>query len=268
MNNDEKRLFFGFSIEAPWPTDYPEGRMIPEEGRHMTFSFLGNISYDKIKKQLSSFPRPNFSIGLLGKSRQLLFLPKQNSRVVAHDVKWLTNGDVLEKYHSDVLDWLKEHNFPADRRRPLLSHVSIARAPFDQKKWEETFQPLPIMISGIHLYESLGDLRYSSLWNIPLIPPFEEFEHTADIAFTIRANKENDLFLHAAFALSFRYPPFLQFLPSQFLAQSLEEIVRSLNHMIAKCDQEIGCPFKAVSYHGKTSKKENNLITWEMIVDV
>jgi len=44
----------------------------------------------------------------------------------------------------------------------------------------------------------------------------------------------------------------------------LNEIVYALNAMIARADSEIGCPFKAVSFHGT----ENQTNEWEMIVDV
>lgn len=266
MNSDEKRLFFGFSIDAPWPTDYPDGRIIHEKDHHMTFAFLGNVSYEIFKKELPSFPRPDFHIGPVGKSTHLLFLPKEHSRVVAHHIEWFTGATLIANYHAQVLDWLKKHQLPVDHR-PLLSHVTLARAPFHKREWEDAFETLPMRITGIHLYESMGNLSYPSLWHLSLHPAFEEFEHTADIAFTIRAEKESDLFIHAAVALSFRYPPFLNFIPSQFPKPTLEDIIRSLNRMISLCDLEIGCPFKAVSYHG-LCKKENNLITWEMIVDV
>jgi len=38
--------------------------------------------------------------------------------------------------------------------------------------------------------------------------------------------------------------------------------------MVAQADQEIGAPFKAVSFHGNIVKKNNQLLEWEMIVDV
>lgn len=266
MNSDEKRLFFGFSIDASWPTNYPDGRIIREEDRHITFAFLGNVSYEILKKELPSFPRPDFRIGPVGKTTHFIFLPKHHSRVVAYDIQWLTGATFIDKYHAQVLKWLNKHQLPEDHR-PLLSHATVARAPFHKQAWEDVFEILPMRITGIHLYESMGNLHYSSLWHLSLIPPFEEIEHTADIAFILRAERESDLFIHAAIALSFRYPPLLNFIPSQYPLPTLEDIIRSLNKMISLCDQEIGCPFKAVSYHG-LCKKENDLIIWEMIVDV
>jgi RNA 2',3'-cyclic 3'-phosphodiesterase len=37
--------------------------------------------------------------------------------------------------------------------------------------------------------------------------------------------------------------------------------------MVTASDVEVGCPFKAVSYHGEIHES-NGLLQWEMIVDV
>lgn len=65
--------------------------------------------------------------------------------------------------------------------------------------------------------------------------------------------------------MSFKYPPFFSYLEQKEI-KGLNDIVQTLNRMLARCDQEIGCPFKAVSYHGKIEEKK--LLEWEMIVDV
>ena len=33
--------FFAFSLEAPWPETFPEGRLLAAEDRHLTLAFLG-----------------------------------------------------------------------------------------------------------------------------------------------------------------------------------------------------------------------------------
>jgi len=268
MNENNKRLFFGLSLEAPWPTSYPKGRIIQETMRHITLAFLGNFSFSKLEKELDHFPKPAFKIGPVGETSQVLFLPKGHKpRVVAHEISWLVDGERIEMLHKNVLDWLEKLDYPVDRR-PLLSHVTIARAPFENKEWEEAFEELPIFVSGIHLYESLGNLHYKSIWEYSLIPCFEELEHTADVAFQVCGTSFHDLYIHGALALSFSYPPFLTFLEEEKISD-FEQLVRLLNVMITKCDAQMGCPFKAVSYHGNFREdKENGLLYWEMIVDV
>lgn len=256
MNEEEKRLFFGFSVDAPWPHNYPKGRLIDESCRHLTFAFLGNV------KTIPHIPHPTFTLGPVGKCDEILFL----SNVVASHVKWLSNGDRLSNYQRTVLDWLEQHGYRVDRR-PFLPHITLARMPFDHNEWKEWFEELPCIVTGIHLYESLGNLTYKSIWELPLLPAFEEIEHTADIAFQIRGKNFDELYLHSAIAISFKFPHFLSYLDPAPISD-FNQIVKRLNAMIAQCDQETGCPFKAVSYHSKMSKEPDGLIHWEMIVDV
>ena len=163
-------------------------------------------------------------------------------------------------------DWLKAMGYPIDER-PFFPHITIARAPFDIKDWLAHFDPLPFFVKAIHLYQSLGNLHYQSIWESPLIPPFEEFEHTADIAFLVRGNTPQELHLNAQIALAFKFPPLVNFL-STILQDSLDEIIISLNEIVAKADMELGCPFKAISFHGKIIKDPYQILHWEMIVDV
>lgn len=261
-----KRLFFGLSVQAPWPPFYPEGRLIEDETRHITLAFLGNHPFDKLEKALDDFPKPDFLIGPVGRSDQILFLPEKSPRVVAEHVSWLVDGEKIDLYQKRVLDWLESLDYPVDRR-PLLSHVTLARAPFSEESWKEAFEPLPILITGVHLYESLGNLKYQSLWELPFLAPFEEFAHTADIAFHVRGHSIHELYLHAAVGMSFHHPPFLSYLEKKEIS-NLDDVIRSLNAMISSCDAEQGSPFKAVSYHGTVREDENHILHWEMIVDV
>lgn len=262
MDESEKRLFFGFSVEAPWPHNYPKGRLIEESCRHLTFAFLGNVPFSKLEKVLPNCPQPHFRLGPVGKCDELLFLTK----VVATHVDWLSDGDKLSEYQRAVLDWLEKQGYKVDRR-PFLPHITLARQPFNKEEWMEWFEELPCMITGIHLYESIGNLTYKSIWQLPLLPAFEEIEHTADIAFHIRGRNFYELYMHGAIAMSFKFPHFLSFLDTAPISD-FNQIVKKLNAMIAQSDQETGCPFKAVSYHSKMSEEQDGLIHWEMIVDV
>jgi 2'-5' RNA ligase len=264
---EEKRLFFGAAVSAPWSKTLPEGRIIHEESRHITLAFLGQISFPEFKPVLSSFPLPTFHFGPIGKCDKILFIPERHPRCAALHVEWLEKNEPLNNYYQSIRKWMQEKNLAIDKHNELLSHITLARWPFDRNDWKEAFQELPVIITGIHLYESVGNLTYKPLWSHPLVFPFDEIDHTADIAFHIKAEDMKQLHLHAQFALSFKFPPFISYI-SKELSDSLDEIIIDLNETIAKADAEIGCPFKAVSFHGNIEKDENNILHWEMIVDV
>ena len=263
---DVSRLFFGAEVEAPWPTELPPGRIIQEENRHLTFAFLGNCSLSALKNHLSSLPMPHFSITPIGRCDRLLLLPEKEPRVVSYHVLWMTKQVELDFFQRGLKSWLKEKGYPVDSR-DSLSHITLAREPFDEKEWKEAFFPLPLMLKKIHLYESVGNLCYTPVWTHALSLAFEELDHTADIAFCIRGEDLFQLHLHAHIALSFKFPPFLSYwTPTS--PQSLSLLVRDLNRSIALADQQEGCPFKAVSLHGDIMETAQNRLEWEMIVDV
>lgn len=255
----KKRLFFGAQVKAPWPQELPPGRLIPEETRHMTLAFLGQSTL--APAQFAHIPRPPFAIAPAGIGSQLLFLPKDPTRVVALDVTWLEDPHPLFTYQESLVAWL------ALKKHAFLPHITLARMPFEKKAWEAAFSPIPFFLSAIHLYESLGDLEYRTLWSHPLHSPFTELEHTADLAFEICGASLNQLCVHAQLALFFTFPPLAQYYTPALGIQTLDALVIELNRMIALCDAEYGCPFKAVSFHGRIEER-NGFNFWEMIVDV
>ena len=196
----------------------------------------------------------------MGWCDRLLFIPEEHPKVAAYHIEWL-HGD-LAPLHAALQQWLSLTD-----KRAFLPHVTVARSPFDREEWRETFEEFPIALRAIHLYESRGHLTYVPLWTYPLLLPFEELEHTADIAFLIRGESLSALFAHAQIALSFKFPEFLR-----YFSRVCSQIFRRADHWsstkgISLADQEIGCPFKAVSFHGEILQKEG-LLLWEMIVDV
>lgn len=195
---------------------------------------------------LSSFPKLPFSIGLAGIFDQSLSL----DHVIAWHIHWLEMG--VYDYQKELVEWL-------GLKSRFLSHVTLPRKPCDEEKWKSSFRPLPLFVKNINLYESLGFSKYKVLWQYPLHAPFEEIEHTADIAFIVRG----DLFLHAQLALAFYFPPMLRYYDSRKITD-FDAIVAALNAILAKVDGEIGCLFKAISFHGTEKPTEE----WEMIVDV
>lgn len=195
---------------------------------------------------LTAFPKPPFSIGKGGFFNKTINL----AHVIAWHIHWFENG--LLEYQKQLIEWL-------GLKDRFLSHVTLARKPCDEHGWQNAFQPLPMYVRNINLYESLGHSEYKILWQYPMLAPFEEIEHTADIAFIVRGN----LYLHAQLALAFHYPQMIRYFDLREI-NGLDTIVTALNQILARVDGEIGCPFKAVSFHGtKISSGE-----WEMIVDV
>jgi 2'-5' RNA ligase len=263
----QKRLFFGMGVKAPWPETLPYGRVIGEAHRHLTLAFLGNVDYAKMEEALISFPTLYFKVGFGAQFDQSLFLPPAHPRVVAWHLTWLEPHPEILSLYEILVKWLRERGFSPDLRQTFLPHVTVARAPFDQKKWRKVLLPLPVMVHDLNLYESLGNLTYAPLWNLPLLPPWEEMEHTADLAYRVRGKSFDQLFQHARLALSFHFPPFLKYSYSLHLRSSLEEVIIDLNHLVASVDREIGSPFKAVSFHSQLENREG-ILTWEMIVDV
>lgn len=268
MSSEEKRLFFGLEILSPWPKEMPQGRSLAESDRHLTLAFLGQTDYTALKAILSSLPKPPFSVGFVGRFDQCLFLPERTPRVVAWHAEWLEDSSPLELFQKELVKGLKEHGFPiANSDREFLPHVTLCRQPFSVKEWKQGFRSLPFMTKSLHLYESLGHSHYAPCWTYPIPAPFDEIEHTADIAFSIRGNTFAQLHRHAQIALAFKFPAILPYLSLAKGEESIEDIVIDLNRSIGLADQEVGSPLKAVSFHDKLTKSDQ-LWAWEMIVDV
>lgn len=265
---EEKRLFFALKTTAPWARKLPSGRILQENHRHMTFAFLGNMDYAKLKALFSSMPLPEYQVGFVGKFDQVLFLPERHPHVVAWHVGWLDDVSSFLSYRKNLLTWLESHHLMKREERDFLPHVTLCRSPFVITDWKKAFVPLPVMTQEIVLYESVGNLQYMPLWSHPIQAPFEEIEHTADIAFLIKGKNLKELHNHAQIALAFRHPPFLEYVTSSVEVASLDDLIISLNDLVARADSADGCPFKAVSFHGKIVERGEGVLEWEMIVDV
>jgi 2'-5' RNA ligase len=260
MGMELKRLFLGMEVVAPWPESLPKGRILDESDRHLTLAFLGDANLPQLQELLNSFPKPPFQIGLAGIFDKALFL----RHVAAWHIQWLEREELFLTFQKNLVNWLKSQGLHPKEGK-FLSHVTLARRPFSTPEWQKSFHPLPMYVKNIHLCESLGNSEYEVCWNFPILAPFDEIEHTADIAFLVRGENLQQLFLHAQLALCFHFPPMLTFIKNRSVA-NLDEIVAVLNGMILKADIELGCPFKAVSFHGELQK--NQFLEWEMIVDV
>jgi 2'-5' RNA ligase len=268
MSHTIKRLFFACETYAPWPSSLPSGRLLKETQRHVTLAFLGNIPFEPLQKLLPFFPIPLFFINAIGMFDCCLSLPARHPNVIAWGIQWFEDSAPLLHYQQTVVNWLRQQDvLTKDEKKPFLPHVTLCRSPFNLKEWKQQFTPLPFFLKDICLYESMGNLNYQPLWRLPMIAPFEELEHTADIAFLIRGTSYQSLYCHAQLALSFHFPPLLNYFSLLTHEPSLDEIIMQLNVLITQADSDIGCPFKAISFHDRV-EKQNHWIEWEMIVDV
>lgn len=265
MKEEIKRLFFGVEVHAPWPSEFPPGRLLDKTHRHLTLAFLGNIPYLPLLNLLENFPNPSGFLGSVAHFDSCLSLPERHPHVVAWHVHWDEDSPIIE-FQKILVNWLLSHHYSLDTRE-WNPHVTLCRQPFDLPAWKKSFKPLPFYIGSIHLYESLGNSNYISLWKYPVKPPFEEIEHTADMAFIIRGTSLQQLYLHAFTSLAFKASEFLDFFKSPDSLNTLDDLIIALNAIIANVDGSVGCPMKAVSFHGDIVVNDS-LLEWEMIVDV
>lgn len=262
-----KRLFFGMEVKAPWTVDLPSGRVLAEDSRHLTLAFLGSVSWVHMRRLLSEIPLPQFRIGPVGQTINCLFLPPGAPRIVAWQVAWLEWGEELRGFQITLQAWLHHHHL-IEKRGDFLDHITVARSPFCVSDWAQSFKPIPVMLGNLHLYERVGPLTYRPVWTHPLRLAAEEVEHTADLAFSIRAESLSQLLVHAKIALSMRFRPLLTCAIVQMNPRDLDEVVCELNRMIAMADARYGCPLKAVSFSGGVDSERDGTLIWKMIVDV
>jgi 2'-5' RNA ligase len=267
MLDEIKRLFFGIEVHAPWPSQLPPGRLLDEAHRHLTLAFLGNIPYPSLEDLLDHFPHPSMQVGSVGYFDSCLTLPPRHPHVIAWQAHWVDERSPVIAFQKTLVEWLLSHHYSLDTRA-WKPHVTLCRQPFDSHAWKKVFVPLPFYASSIHLYESTGNLNYVPLWSYPIQPPFEEIDHTADMAFIIRGETLQQLYRNAFASLAFKAPQFLDFFSPEPSLQTLDDLIIVLNNIIAHMDSAVGCPMKAVSFHGKVVTLPNSLLQWEMIVDV
>jgi RNA 2',3'-cyclic 3'-phosphodiesterase len=194
MNNENKRLFFGFEVHAPWPSKFPKGRLLRESDRHLTIAFLGNVSWPHLKSLLPNIPLPSKKVGLVGNLDRMLFLPSRKPSVVALHGALYEEYLYLESYQKKLINWLQSHGIPVSlNSERFLPHVTICRRPFEASEWKAFFQPLPFYLTNFHLYESRPGLVYDPLWTHPLLPPFDQESIYGETPEQLRLHAESNM---------------------------------------------------------------------------
>lgn len=262
--SDHQRLFFAAELTGAWPQEFPSGRVLDEDDRHLTLVFIGSASLSELMDKMKMMPLPIFQVGPASFTTKWLFLPTEKEpHVVAAEVDSL---DSLVDYQKTLASWLKEQGYPQESR-PFLPHITVARGKFDVEAWKKIPCQIPFYIRSIALLESLGNSRYQHHWRHSFLPPFVEIEHTADIAYLIRGADFKELYHHAQLALAFKFPPLLAYFSKENNFPTLDSVIAGLNNLLANADLDIGVPFKAVSYHDEMTFQAGHL-EWRMIVDV
>ncbi len=240
------RFFFGFSIQAPWAQKEPQGRAVPIPFRHMTTDFLGNRDRKEIELLIPQISFPSFF--LTGILKELIFLPFDSPRTVSTTCQFFTG----------------EKNLYEFVKKEFLPHTTLCRSPFDKKGWVTSFKPLPFFSQQFALFETVGSLQYEIKHSWPLLIPFSPIDHPAGLCFKIQAFSYEELYYHAAIALSFSFPTAVSFIQLA-TPQDFDSVLDELNKLIARLDSEHGSPFKSVSVHGEAFFN-GPILTWEMIV--
>lgn len=276
---EKKRLFLGFEVFSNLKKIPFEKKQIDKKNRHMTMLFLKNQYVTDILKKLPYISLEAFSIGLVGYYNRCLFLPKKNPRLVAYQVDFFEKNDLVENFYKKLLEIFNEQLHQNSKIfeeknnkdiKSFLPHVTMCRDGFDKKRWEKSFEILPLYLKSFSLYESFQNSKYEKIKEYPLINPFEEIAHTADIAYMIRGKNLIDLLYNSFIALCFKAKDFLKYknLITSNLIKNIDDIVILLNDIIAQMEIDgFHLPFKAVSFNTNITKDEN-ILNWEMIVDV
>lgn len=262
MNPSIKRLFFGWEVIAPWPEGLPKGRLLDEPYRHMTIAFLGNVDYKLVEKTLTKLPLPARHVGIAGIFKAPLFLPHQSPRCVSWHVEPLASTKWLLHYQKELSNHLFQHHLLGknEYKRNFLPHVTLCRKPFSKKEWKKSFTPLPMITKNLHLYESIGNLKYPPIWTHNMHPPFEEINHPAGLAFHIYGEGVEEIYTHAFIALAFHYPFLVNYYHPPKHLNSLEEVMIALNAIIAEVDVK-------VNFHGTLNPVKEKVSMCQMIVE-
>jgi 2'-5' RNA ligase len=268
MEKNIKNFFFAFELETIWEDDFKDLKVIDKKNRHLTLLFLGENNFNEIKKYLDQMSNLNIQIGSVGYFEKVIFLPENNPRAAAYKANFLNDELKIKNYQKELISFFKNKEINLKKEKDFLPHVTISRDKFDKKELKNKFIKAPFYIKSFNLYESLFSSNYKSLWKKEYLAPFKEIEHTADIAFEVVGIDCNQLLLNAFTAICFKEFKMLDYINLLKKVSSIDEIIINLNEILTQMEIDgYQAFFKAISLNQKTYKK-NNLIFWEMVIDV
>lgn len=258
MNRKEgkKRLFFGMSLFVPWPDTFPKGRVLDMNSRHLTLAFLGDCFFS----ELYNFPVPSYSLGSVGYFDELLFLPKRKPKVASWHLKCLIENGLFE-YQRSLIDWLLSCGYELERR-DFLPHVTVARSPFNEEEWSSAFKPLPFCLTGLHLYESLGNLVYKPLKSYPLLQSIQREFFGKSSCFLIRWKELEDLFISVQMAIAYAFPNFIE---NVLLKESFENL-KSLERTVENILEQFLYPFRLLSLKTVSFERDRKISTSRLVL--
>lgn len=250
----------GFQIEAPWPEEMPKGQIIPENQRYLKIAELPDFS-DLSLKQLNVFA-PKRHLGGVGVFDSSSFFSSDQPQ----EIDWKVHSEEFLTFQNRLLEELR--TLPLRVETLNYPSLLICCSPSNPVEWQEAFIPLPFKTKTLHLYEQKGPCDFHSHWSFSFISPFEEKEHTADMAFNVYGENLQEIYRHAFIALAFKMPELLPFFIPLPHIHHLDDIIIALNQSVSAADAAMGCPLKAVSFHGDLVHLDPLTLQWEMIVDV
>jgi 2'-5' RNA ligase len=261
---ETKRFFFAMEIEAPWPGEFPKGRLLGVPARHLTLAFLGDVNHSALLEIIGKTPLPPLKTGFVGHFNKTVFLPFKHPRVVAWHADLLNKKQILTEYQKQFCDWLKSSGFePAGYGRPWLPHVTLCRSRFDFDGWKKAFRPLPFIATKLVLYESKGSLQFEPKWSYELTLPIEKLADSVNTAYVLRGEDMESILLHARVALGFHDETFYHKIVSN---QTLNNQTDLLNYLEKELHKIPGGDLVELKFEGGIIKRKDSLLECKMIV--
>ncbi len=258
-NTDDKRLFFGFEVHAPWPDSLPGANTLKAKHCHLTLLYLGSTSYKKIRNLIPQMPNPPFRVGPLGVSDACLCLPKRHPDIITWHVEPF-GSDPITAYQKEVTDFLVNHGYEI-KEKQQIKHITLGRSAILKKELKKSFRPTPLYFKNLHLYESLKGNRYEPIWTHDLLPPFEEVNKGS---FTLYGESFQQVFLNAQIALAFKFPALTPFLDPHYKVRNLHDGGVRLTAIINQAYREANVPIES-AFFPEEGKESKGVLTWDLI---
>lgn len=261
VQQDHKRLLFGFETHAPWPEGLPEVKTLKAKHRHLTLLYFGDVSYKKLHDEIRYMPKPPFRVGPVAISDSCLCLPKRSPDIVTWHVDPF-GEDPINDYQQTLVEYFAEHDYDFEKKK-YIKHITIGKSVPLKKEMKKHFKPLPLYCSNLHLYESLKGDQYEPIWTYDLLPPFEEQEGGQ---FLLYGESFQQVFLNAQIALAFKFPELVPFLDASYQVRNLHDGGIRLTTLLETAYRAIKIPIEKVTFPDN-GKQEKGLLSWPLHVE-